>query len=203
MSGVDISEHHWFVLRVRPNRDFKAAAALQERGLVTALPYEWRNRRRSRHTRSTMQFPIATIAGYLPTGFPTAVPPWRRLFEDPELRQLVSGVVCITNDGSPTLMRSKAMVRLQTAYGSDLYDLPPKSRGASPEGEALKEGDQARIGQWVSHWAPSENEFEEGGFAGKVVTIQAIKGEAARVVLQMFGADREVTVPLGRLAVAA
>ena len=88
MSGINIFELHWFLLVARPNRVFKAAAALQDRGLVTALPYGWRSRRRgSRHCKSVHRFPRPELGNYLMTGFPHSQPAWRSLFEDPALRE--------------------------------------------------------------------------------------------------------------------
>jgi hypothetical protein len=101
LSGIDISSYHWFLLVARPNRVFKAAAALQERGLVTALPFEWRSRRRARHCKSVLRLPLPQLGPYLMTGF-AGRPHFRELLEDRILEPLLAGVVSVTSDGMPT-----------------------------------------------------------------------------------------------------
>lgn len=188
----------------RPNRVFKAAAALQDRGLVTALPYEWRSRRRaSRHCKSVRRFPEAQLGPYLLTGFPSATPAWLDLFKDPQLEPLLSGVVSVTSDGMPSPVRSAEMIRQEAQYGASLYELPPPSAisDADDDRPQLAVGDHARIGTW-RRWSRGEEEFDEGGFAGKVVTIAQIDGDTAKIVLPMFGIDMVVPVPFNRLASA-
>lgn len=181
---------------------FKAAQALQDRGLVTALPYEWRSRRRgSRHCKSVIRFPQAQLASYLITGFNTPTPPWRSLFGDPSLEPLLSGVVCVTGDGVPTPIRHIEIFRQQSRYGTGLYELPPKSIIEDVEDHRLQVGDQARVGTW-RRWSRGQEEFDAGGFAGKIVTIAEIDRDMAKVVLRMFGGERDVRVPLEHLAAA-
>lgn len=202
MSGINISGHHWFLLLARPNRVFKAAAALQDRGLVTALPYDWRSRRRgSRHCKSVLRFPLAQLGPYLMTGFETPIPAWRRLFEDPVLAPLLSGVVSVTSDGLPTPIPAKEIFKQQVRHGTGLYELPPKSAIYEIEDQQLHVGDEVKVGQW-RRWSRGQEEFDEGGFAGKVVTIKEIRGDMAKVLLPMFGIDMVVPVPLERLAAA-
>jgi hypothetical protein len=193
---------HWYLLRARPNRVFKAALALQDRGFQTALPHEWRARRRSRHCKSVTRFPLPHLGPYLITGFETRTPAWRSLFEDPLLEPLLSGVVSITSDGLPTLIRPKEIVRQHHRYGPELFRLPPKSIVDEIEDQRLQAGDAVRIGRWQQGWMRASAEFDAGGFADKVVTIDRIEGDMAKVVMAMFGSEREITVPLEHLAAA-
>jgi hypothetical protein len=203
LSGIDISSHHWFLLIARPNRVFKAASALQEHGLVTALPYEWRSRRRSRHCKSVRRFPQAHLGSYLITGFPTLTPAWRSLFEDPQLEPLLSGVVSVTSDGLPSLVRPTEVFRQHIRYGADLYELPPKSIiDAIDDDHELEAGMLARVGRWHEGWSRGERKFDPGAFVDKVVTISAIDGDMARVLLPMFGGEREARVPVDHLQAA-
>jgi hypothetical protein len=202
--GIDISAHHWFLLVARPSRVFKAAAALQERGLVTALPYEWRSRRRnSRHCKSVRRFPEAQLGPYLLTGFPSETPAWRTLFGDPRLEPLLSGVVSVTSDGMPSPVRSAEIIRQEAQYGAELYELPPPSALSDADDDQLQlaVGDRARIGTW-RRWSRGEEEFDEGGFVGKLVTVSKIEGAMVKVLLPMFGIERHVIVPMEKLAAA-
>ena len=202
MSSIDISQHYWFLLRARPNRVFKAAAALQERDLVTALPFEWRSRRRgSRHCKSVRRFPQAQLGSYLMTGFTVPVPSWRMLFEDPLLLPLLSGVVSVTSDGMPTPIRPMVIFRQQTRYGAALYDLPPKSVIEEVEDQALEVGMEVRVGRW-KRFSRGQEEFDTGAFADRIVTISQIDGDMAKVILPMFGVDREARVPMAHLQAA-
>lgn len=203
MSGIDISSFSWFLLRTRPNRVFKAAAALQERDLVTALPYEWRSRRRgSRHCKSVRRFPQAQLGPYLLTGFPTATPAWRELFDDPQLEPLLSGVVSITSDGMPSPIRPMEIFRQQSRYGTGLYQLPPKSKIEEVEDDRhFAVGDQVTVGTW-RRFSRGQEEFDPGGFAGKVVTIDQIDGDMAMVILPMFQSEYRAEVPLEHLQAA-
>lgn len=202
MSDINISAHHWYLLVARPNRVFKAASVLQDRGLVTALPYDWRSRRRgSRHCKSVRRFPQAQLGSYLMTGFPTAQPAWRSLFEDPKLEPLLSGVVSVTSDGMPTPIGAPEIFRQQMRYGTGLYQLPPTSVIEEVEDQQLEVGMEVRVGRW-KRYTRGQEEFDEGGFVGKVVTIAEIDGEIAKVLMSMFGIDMAVRVPLERLAAA-
>jgi len=50
------------LLVARLNRVFKVASALQDRGLVTALPFDWRSRScGSRHCKAVCRFPQAQL----------------------------------------------------------------------------------------------------------------------------------------------
>lgn len=202
MSAINISDYHWYLLRARPNRVFKAAAALQEIGLVTALPFEWRSRRRgSRHCKSVRRFPQAQLGSYLMTGFEVPVPAWRQLFEDPFLAPLISGVVSVTSDGLPTPIRPIEIFRQQNRFGTGLYELPPKSLIEEIEDQQLAVGMEARVGRW-RRFSRGQEEFDAGAFADKIVTISQIEGAMARVFLQMFGGEREARVPVEHLQAA-
>lgn len=196
MSGINISGHYWFALRTPVNREFKAVAALQARGYATAVPYEMRRRRRNRHSRAVIRLPHADITRYVLTGFPTPVPPWRALFNDPELEPLLDGVVSVTSNGLPSLIRPKAIYAMQARYGDAIFEAPPRRVQDFEIEPDLQIGDVARIGRW------ERSGFTEGGFAGKVVTIQDIQGDIAKVLLPMFGTEKLVPVPLERLAAA-
>lgn len=202
MSGINISDHYWFALRSPKNRQFKAVVALQQRGLVTCVPYEMRKQRRSRHARATIRFPHAELGPYVFTGFPAPVPPWRQLFEDRELAPLINGVVSVTSDGLPTRVRPKAIFDMQVRYGAEVFEVPPRSRGGYVEEQELSVGDVVRVGQWTSTWSRGGVEFDEGGFAGKVVTIKEIRSDFAKVLMPMFGSEFDTWIPLGRLAAA-
>lgn len=202
MSGIDISSHHWFLLIARPNRVFKAATVLQDRGLVTALPFEWRSRRRARHCKSVLRFPLPQLGPYLMTGFRDPRPHFRELLDDRILEPLLAGVVSVTSDGLPTPIRSKEIWRQQVRHGASLFELPPKSVIDQIEDQQLQAGDQARVGRWFEGWAPGEKKFDPGGFAGKVVTIDQIEGDMAKVLLPMFGSEYRAAVPLEHLAAA-
>jgi len=203
LSGINIFEHHWYLLRTKVNREFKAMEALQDRGYACALPYELRTRRRSRRakTRDVIHFPVAPLSRYLLTGFPMAVPPWRTLLEDWELARLVDGPVSVTSDGLPTRVRPKAIFDLQGIYGTSMYELPPKPKGwQQEEREPLHQGDTVVVGSWQP--AGHSEEFVPGAFADQVVRIDQIEGNKASIVLRLFGIDHRVSVAVERLAAA-
>jgi hypothetical protein len=65
----------------------------------------------------------------------------------------------------------------------------------------LKVGDMVRVGQW-RRWSRGQEEFDQGGFSGKVVTLDAIDGDMAKVILPMFASEYRAEVPLERLRAA-
>ena len=201
MSGINISDHFWYALRTTANCEFKAAAALQERGIATAVPYEMRKRRKSRHGKATLRFPHAHITSYVFAGFLVRVPPWRALLEDWKLAPLIRGPVSVTSDGMPTLVRPTAIFGLQVRYGTGIYELPPKSVIEEIEDQQLEVGMEVRVGRW-KRFGRGQEEFDTGGFAGKIVTISQIEGDMAKVILPMFGVEREARVPVQHLQAA-
>ena len=202
MSGINISAFHWFLLRTKVNREFKAMRALQQRGFAAALPHEMKTRRRNRHTRSVIHFPVPDFSRYLLTGFPMPVPPWRTLLEDWELSRLIDGPVSITSDGLPTRVRPKAIFDLQVRYGANIYELPPKALGwHQEERPELHQGDTVVIGSWQKAGSANE-EFVRSAFCDQVITIDQIEGDKASIVLKLFGSEYTVPVSVDRLAAA-
>ena len=198
---VNIPAWHWYALRTPVHREFKAMEALQARGFVVATAYEMRTRRKHRRSKGSYRYPIAVISRYIFVGFPAGIPPWRLLFEDPELAPLVDGVVSVTSNGMPTRMPPSSIENLNNIFGDSIFVVPHKTEVADPvDVQVFQVGDTVRIGQWVDRHG--EEEFDVGGFAGHVVTIQEIRGPIAKTVMSWFGGEHEVLVPLERLAAA-
>lgn len=197
-----IAAWHWYALRTPAHREFRAMAALEERGFAVAAAYEMRTRRKHRRSKVSYKYPFPLIAGYIFVGFPSGTPPWRLLFEDPELSPLIHGVVSVTTSGMPSRLRFDALDNLRRDYGDSIFVVPHKTeaREEAVTGPTLQVGDTARIGQWLRRHG--EDEFDVGAFAGHVVTIQEIRGPIAKTVMSWFGGEHEVIVPLERLAAA-
>lgn len=197
-----IAAWHWYALRTAVHREFRAMEALQERGFAVAAAYEMRTRRKHRRSKGSYKFPFAVISRYIFVGFPSRIPPWRLLFEDPELAPLLDGVVSVTSNGAPTRMHASSIANLNAIYGDSIFVVPHKTEATEemPDAPVHRVGDEVRIGQWLRRHG--EDEFDVGAFVGHVVTIQEIRGPIAKTVMSWFGAEHEVLVPLERLAAA-
>ena len=172
--------HHWYALRVPPQKEFVAREILRRKGLAVFLPVEKRWRKKNKYTKvkELRQFPLAPR--YVFTGFPRMAPSWFNVFSLP----LIQGVVGI--NGVPKRMDEGGMARMLRLYPNAI-DRPKEEK-----------------------WMPSNKEFAVGDnvevmvgpFEGMTVPVIDIAGSHAKVLIQLFNADHEVEVELANLAAA-
>lgn len=171
----------WYALRVAPGAEFLAADRLSSMGVPTACPLRVEYRRRSRHarTREPMTFPL--LAGYLFAA--VGERDWRPVMS----QRHVYGVVGA--DGRPSVVATAELVSLCRRSAAGAFSAAEYQRNMRT-GREFKVGDRVEV-------------FGAGlALDGWVFEVSALHGDTARVVMQMLGGEREVSVSVDRLVAA-
>ena len=161
----------WYVLEVAGQRELEVTAKLREAGYLSMLPCE----RRYRKTRSKQGKPVLMpylyplMPGYVFAGF-TGTVPWAKI----KATRHIWGVVSFEEDGSPTRLTDRDIDKIRTM-----------AKDAKPSGGSLKEGDRTRI--------------TSGPFASLEGLAVALGRSKVTVSLVLFGAEREIDVPVGNV----
>jgi len=171
----------WNVLRVPPSRERLAGVAVSRLGAVIFLPgYRQWQRQNWRSKRLTLrEYPLA--AGYLFIGWAHRQHvPWKKVLD----LDLVQGVLMrhtrtVTDDGREVWRREPCKLppawRMGTGF-ENLVDEPPP-----PPSHGFEVGDAVLI--------------THGAFDRYPAKCVAIEGIHARVLYQLFGSEREITIP--------
>lgn len=170
----------WYALLTPPGREFVAQKILRRYGLRTFVPVRREYRRKNKFVRDKVlkEYPIAPR--YVFAGFPRGTPLWFDLFALPN----ISGVVGLEDD--PTRIRSGAMVKFITKTGGGLN---------APEAQRfMRTHHEFSVGQMV--------EVIDGPFKDHKIRVVAIRGAKAALMLELFGQEREVEVPMINLQAA-
>lgn len=166
----------WHVLRVRPQLERVAAHHLARRGVATAIPFREEYRRPNRFARSKVKFLFPVMPGYVLAELPTPTN-WFEVFK---LRS-IAGVLLV--DGGPAhIPEDRVMALLRRWGGHGIIPVAPEARHML-SGFEFSEGDTVEI---------------TGGtpFDGMQSRVQKISDATARVMLPLFGGEREIDVPL-------
>lgn len=165
---------NWFALRVAPMKEFAIEQILQKRGVTAFCPTETKWRRVGAKKKRT---PVqrAMLPRYIMIRYPD---PWAivRAMQD----RGVCGVVCFA--GVPAEIPEHSIAWLAKRSGAAV---PTRH---VPVHRAFAPGDRVEI---VS-----------GPFQGWCVELKEIKGEVGRVLLELFGTERQVPVRLDQLEAA-
>lgn len=170
--------HYWYALRVPPQKEFVAREILRRKGLTTFLPVEKRWRKKNKYTKvkELRQFPLAPR--YVFTGFPKAAANWFDVSKIP----LIQGVVGI--NGEPRLLDEAGMIRMLSLY-KDAIDRPKEEKWMASNHE-FKVGDIVEV--------------MNGPFEGLKVPVLEIVGIHAKIMVNLFNAEVEISAPLAILA---
>jgi transcription antitermination factor NusG len=173
----------WYVVRVAPQAEFKAADALKRSGLMTLVPVErkWvRRNPRSSH-RAKRYFPL--FVRYVFVGAQDIARQWSTVRQDPHLYpRVVQGVLGVSV--GRVLCLSRAEVDHLAGLSAEIV---PYVRSVNPhKGRlAVRVGDKAGI--------------IEGPFLGRTGTVSRIKGGRAHLLLGFFDSMRTVEIPVAAL----
>lgn len=164
----------WFAFRVKPQTERKVAQQLRWQGMKAVVPVfrAWRRINRYAKTKTPRERPI--MPGYIWVGFVGDVPWWRLLG-----REDVFSVVSFA--GVPACMDRSQVARMLADERRGVY-------ADSDDWRNMRSGFEYKVGETVEFEAQG---FE--GFTGKVVHLNA---RDARILFEMFGAEREITVPV-------
>lgn len=165
----------WYCLRTAPQREFAVEEILKKKGLQAFCPVKvaWK-RVGPKKRRTPYSYPM--VPRYV---FVACENPWHDVLHKPWCRN-VSGVVTI--DGRAGVVRPAEMDRLARMSGNAI---PTNTTSIH---RSFAPGDRVEI---VS-----------GPYQGWLVPIESIKGEAAKVLLNMFGSERPIEIPLESLEAA-
>ena len=170
---------HWYAVRVKHRAETAVAADLDARGFVAVVPMLRQWRRANRYAKRKVEIATPLVTGYVLLGFDPSVGqlPWGRVFE-------LSMVVAVVGEfGIPQRMRGGAVVQFLAGLGEIRV---PEWRQHLRKGEQFGVGDMVRVA--------------EGSMMGFTARVHAIEGEAARVLLPLFGkAEQEISLPLANL----
>lgn len=190
-AAANLDRLHWFALRVAPGREFAAVDALAMRGVFAFAPTATVYRRANRTTRNGRLRVYPSAPGYVIVGLDPGDERrpflrWAAVFATREVLGVVS------NDDTPTRLRRRhACAAHPVAVVLDrLVTVSPEAQRFMRAGEEFAVGDVARV---------CEGAFS--GFEGEVTALD-LDAEAARVVMLILGAAREVSVPIAALAKA-
>jgi len=164
----------YYALRTRPQAEFKAAARLKSMGeddgtIKPYVPKETTRRRISAGKIREVERPV--VPGLVFAGFIGPVP-WATVTDLPE----VSGFFC--RAGAPVEIPGLAIQRLR-AIEAELAEMEAYwQRQRSPR--VFRAGDKVAL--------------KSGAFAGRVAEVRRARKDQLRVVLELLGSEREVTV---------
>ena len=171
----------WFALRVQPGSEVLVKDRLGSLGVPAAVPLKIVYRRRSRvaKVKTAMTFPV--LAGYAFAAVDVGA--WGRVLG---LRH-VSGVLGV--DGVPTRMQAGQLAAFCRRAAAGAFSAPEHQRH-------MRTGHEFAVGQRVEVCGTRTP------LDGRVVEVSALRGDVARVVMEMLGCAREVDVRIDRLIAA-
>ncbi|GLI23472.1 transcription antitermination factor NusG [Xanthobacter flavus] len=171
----------WYVIRVAPQKEFVVQELLSRKGIVTYCPSDSRWRRKTRFQKAKQLIPYPLMPSYVFAGFVPGVPAWLDLFS-------IGPVLgCVGVHGEPRRVRPEGMKKLIGSYRNGL--VRPDEEQFMKTWREYKRGDLVRISQ--------------GPFEGIVVPVVEVKGPNAKILLQMFGSEREEAIETWKLEPAA
>lgn len=161
----------YYAFRVEPQKERAVHLALLARGFHSFFAHEVRETRRLRHRRHYSQDVIVPLlTGYALVMHDGSRDWWRRIFR-------VKAIISVVGvRGEPSPIPERALHHLASISG-ERYALPCKRQIAA--------GSHARV---------TAGPFQ--GFAGRV---EGVAGPSAKVLLMMFGAEREIEIDTAKL----
>ena len=175
LSVAELGALNWYAVMVRAGEEFAVEAILERRGMIAIVPMIRQWRRVNRFVKRKQQVSYPLIARYVLVGF-DGPPQWARVF-DISMVQAVVGVGEV-----PLVMQGRKVARFLVELGEV----------TAPEAQKyMQTHHEFEVGDSV--------EIIGGAFDGQVVTVDRIDGNAAQVLLPLFGSVQGVNVPLANL----
>lgn len=180
----------WFALRTGPQEEQLAIRILRRQDLLVSLPVEERYRKENRYKKGKVakQYPI--MPGYILIGWgPGPIPWWSAL-----RFRIIKGVISITpppskDDRYPAPIPSEIPhMQANRMLEKDVLTAPSFYKFQRTWGE-YNPGDEVRV--------------VAGAYEGWQTKVIAVSGREAKILLPLFGSDKEVTVPADHLEKAA
>jgi len=171
----------WFVVRVRAGEEFRAEEILAKNGYGCFVPFEKKWRRRSRYQCAPELVRRPLLIRYMFVGFSADPIDWYRLASFPFVEKIV-GV-----GGYPLQVPWSHVADFVVLYNQD-------GRTAPREQKYMKANREFGVGDRV--------EVFGGPFDGSVLRVEEIRGSKAKVLVDMLGSERAVTIPVDKLAAA-
>lgn len=173
----------WYGFITPPQKEYTAAHILGCRGIPTFVPTETRWRSTNRYTKSRLQkeeqaFPV--FPRYVFSGFPAGTePPWYWLGNFP----LIVGVVGKKQRPHPA--DRKEFARFAPIYANGLLRAPREHRHMVT-GEEFTAGSEAFV--------------KQGPLRDHRVRVVELNDASAKVLIKLFGTERELDLPLATMA---
>lgn len=167
----------WYALTVPPQKEFAAQEIMRRRGFTSFCPFEslWRKKSRYTKEKELRHFPV--MPRYLFVGFDRH-PSWYDIFRIP----LIVSVVGL--EGKPATLAN--MPRFVSNFRNGLRRPDAEKHMQTHREYAI--GDTAIV--------------VEGPLVDRLVKVDDIADGHAFFKLEMFGAERKLSVPVGNLVAA-
>lgn len=176
----ELASADWYAVRVQGGKEFLAEEMVKGRGVAAVAPQRHVWRRASRYDKRKVMVTLPLLPRYLFVGL-TSPGEWSRVLSLP----MVHGVIGVA--GRPERVRREQLERLMRRAASGAFVAPERQRH-------MRSGREFDVGQKV--------EIVTGPFEGAVVEVSALNGPTARVLLDLFGGEREAHVPVDALVAA-
>lgn len=167
----------WYAFRVTPQKEFATVDVLKRRGVQATVPYEVKFLRRHGSQKKKLEKAYPLLVGYVLADLPGP----HAIYPVMNLSYLIKSVVGFS--GVPAVLNQFQVERMLKQSGQQIAN-----RRSVNTRKSLAIGDDATLN---GH-----------GFAAYPVRVEAIKGEKAMVLIEMFGTARQVEVRLETLAAA-
>lgn len=179
MAGREWDQNlQWFCIRVEAQKEIAAERILRDNGFNAFCPIEIKLRRANSYSKRREPRQYAKLIRYLFVAFEKGKPiPWFSLFRFRMIQAVIG------QGGLPVAIRS---IDMQRVFGM--------SEAVTPYRKASNPHRSFMVGENV--------EIVDGPFVGRFVRVEEIKGDKARIILELFGENRDVMLPLEYLEVA-
>lgn len=194
-----MTELGWWAVRIRPqqrtvsgarfddpaNAPFQTEAALQRRGFETFLPRKTVFRHANGVTakkRQKREVPRPLLVGWIFVGWPAGENRWRLLLDCP-------GVVGVAGcEGRPARVSEAALRRFARSFGTELLCGEERRKALSRAHE------RERYMRTGAEFAPGQTVrlMGDGPLAGLHVRVVEVAKHQAKILLPLFGTEREV-----------
>lgn len=166
-----LGDLEWYALRTPPQKEFIAQEILSRKGFEVFLPVEMRLRRKTRYCKARVLKPFPMLVSYLFVKAEDGGLRWRDLFNMSCVQSVVSF------DGEPYAIEQTKIDELeQLAHNQQ----PANQHRYLYTHNEFEEGDEVCIA--------------EGPFAGRLVYVDQISGDKAKVWLNLFGVTRKIDI---------
>jgi len=184
MGVIEADDLDWYAVEVFSGRERRVADAVEAMGLIAYVPV-WR--RQGPIIRKTGQRKIVSsplVPGWVFVAWPRG---WGAAFHAVGSHRDVRGFVGV--DGVPSRIRSRVMDGFIRDHGKDGFTLAAQVESEDERVDRIR----AQLGK--VHTA----RVAEGSFIGAQVKVRSVKGNHARVIMQLFGGDAFAVVPIASL----